>query len=155
MKNGCAQRDEFRERIAGLGLRSATFNCDILAKEIRPGRRIKTMQTVALDFEDYNDTTPVRRVVKATIIGGDVSQFACVIDPGQISDDPDDHADGVDLSRLRFRKSKSVSRITEFLDEPDLPVCDFGNIVRDGKCERLGEGYCCKEVSDELAAAAE
>lgn len=37
LRDGCEQRDDFRKRVRGLGLRSATFNCDRLKAAIAPG----------------------------------------------------------------------------------------------------------------------
>lgn len=77
-----------------------------------------------------------RKMVKATITAiGPGHAFACVVDPGQITEEdligePSTGVDGV-----RFWRKRRHSRIAKFLNEPDDKPCKFGNLRRNGKCD--------------------
>lgn len=150
----CEQREAFRAAACNVPLlRSASFKCPIIDSEVRPGRRV-VVSDVVVGMRECGRYEPdyeaVRRSVPATITAAGGGSFACVIDKGEISQDPDDHADGVrDVAALRFRKRMPIRRIERFLDEPDAEICDFGNVVRGGRCERSDKhSVCCREAGD-------
>lgn len=133
IKVGCDLRAAWSAKISGLGLRSVWFNCDRLAAELRVGRRIIVAAPVS-DGYGY-DSSVVRKNVNATITAVDKGhRFACVIDPGQITDEELIH-EGADIDKIRFWKYRHHWRIAGLLDEPDCSVCKFGNLKRDGKCD--------------------
>lgn len=136
LRAGCEQREQFRKRVAGLGLRSARFRCEKLAKEMRPGRRIVTLHPVEENHSHASDYEPDIRMVQhealATIYTTRNDRFSCIIDAGQFELAED---------RFRFRKARRHTRIVRFLDEPDRPLCHQDHIMVDGKCDTL-DGEC-------------
>lgn len=152
LKQGCEQRDVFRQRAKGLNAASIKFRCDRLAAELRPGRRIELADAVvAISWGSgnysYDDGGPIRKDVPATITGARGTKFTCVIDPGHVSDNPDDHNEGArDTSALRFRRYQRHARIRRFLDEPDAALCENGRVMRGDDCDRPKDAPCyCKQ----------
>jgi len=139
LKEGCAEREAWRKRVAGLGLRSATFRCAKLGAELRPGRRIEisTVYTanVHSQYSDHDTYDMGRKDVRATITYVDANgDFTCTIDPGQISEE--EVTAGTDINKIRFRRKMRPSRIKRFLFGPDWDVCKGGgHVILDGKCD--------------------
>lgn len=153
LRSGCELRDEWRRKVSGLGLRSATFRCPKLSAEIRPGRRIEIEVPYVAEIwrhsEDEVRERMGRKSVRATItIAMDDGRFCCTVDPGQI--DEDIVPDGTDINRIRFRKPLRPQRIRCLLAGPDWPVCKTGARVKDGdSCDRPPDEPChCKETHE-------
>lgn len=147
LRDGCEQRDEWRDRVGGLGLRSATIRCGKLSAELRLGRRIEIdVPHIVASAGGPEDAETVRRgslPVKATIVGARDDQFSCVVDPGQ----PGVEWEGVGRN-VRFRRTLPARRIRRFLSEPDAALCASGRVQRDGSCDRPeGEPCHCAEWS--------
>lgn len=146
LREGCEQRDEFRRRVHGLGLRSATFRCAKLDEALRPGRRIMVPTPRARDRGNgYEMDIRVEKVaVPATVTGAHDGEFTCVIDPGHIYGRLS--YDGEEIppdDKYRFRRKQRASRIIRFLDEPDMPLCKTGaRVLRDGTCDRPDDWPC-------------
>ena len=125
-RDACGLRNEFRAKIAGLGLRSATFNCPILAAKLKPGVQITVRQPVRADDDDIE-----LHHLPATITSADGNNFSCVVDRDAlvavIGDDDKEQLATVD--RYRFRKTMKHSRIVAFLDEPPREICSGGNVI--------------------------
>jgi hypothetical protein len=141
---GCAQRKEFATRVAGLGLRSATFNCDILDAKLAPGTRI-IIAIPMIGTNEYgdHDVFAGRHEVSATIVSSKGGQFACVIDPKHAEFMTDNSSDLRNPERIRFRKSQAHRRIVRFLDEPKREMCGIGRVkLPGGSCDRP-EGEPC------------
>jgi hypothetical protein len=158
LREGCAKRAEFAKRAAGTGAVSIRFRCDILLREIRPGRRIVIWQPFLVADPTYHyPGDDDRRIqwmpVAATITRADGSYtFVCTVDPGQAPAHGvvlDDQAPAERRSR-RFRKTQRHIRIIRFLDEPDAPLCDAPYVLRDGRCDaHEGACRCYGDASDE------
>lgn len=153
LRNGCEQRDDFRKRVAGLGLRSATFNCDRLRKAITPGTRILVNHPISVETSGYCGepyTDVVRVEVPATIVTSDRDEFSCVIDRDALLAAIDEHeadADKVDI--YRFRKTMKARRIVKFLDEPRRAICPCGNPrLAGGACDRRPDRECYERQFD-------
>ncbi len=154
---GCQQRNEFRAKVAGLGLRSATFDCPILKEKLAPGTRIEIEVPRFVAYSRSDDYGYDRRGsyrVKATITSQNRAEFACVIDreyEDHISCGPNLHSP----ERIRFRKYRPHRQIKRFLDEPKRRMCGLGSpILSDGTCDRPeGEQCWCKQ--DQFKEAAE
>jgi hypothetical protein len=150
LRNGCEQRDEFRRRVAGLGLRSATFNCDRLKTAMAPGTRIIVSHPVKVEMGGSYYEGPqfdvIRKDLPATITGSGRDEFSCVIDRdallAAIAAEEGEDADKVDT--YRFRKTMKARRIVRFLDEPPRPLCiTCGNVrLPDGRCDTRGDVKC-------------
>lgn len=130
LQEGCDLRPEWRKRVSGLGLRSATFDCPRLAKQLRPGRRIE----IAVPFEKWTDghfDGPQLEIFKAPVSATITyvcrsHHFVCTVDP---------HPDIAD--KYRFRRRLRHSRIKRFLEEPDARICPaLSHVVREGRCDR-------------------
>lgn len=152
LRNGCDNREALRKKASGTGARCISYDCDKLDKELRIGRRIM-IETVILTPTDnpyYADDVydRSRRNVKATISArSGYYRFACVVDPGEITEE--DVAEGIDVNKIRFRKTMRHTRIVRFLDEPDTKMSVCGNVMRDGDCDRQDGGDCnCYQFSD-------
>ena len=121
LKAGCAQNEIFREKVRGLGARSVRFACPILAREIRPGRRI-IMHAKFATGGPYEDYWVGSFDVPATILDvQDRYRFTALIDEAALSReqwrDLKAYARAPDSVRIRGRVHHS--RIVRFLDEPD------------------------------------
>lgn len=86
--------------------------------------------------------------VNATIssVQSDYS-FSAVIDAGQIGDihledgEVTEDLTPEQINDRRFRKTQSHIRIVRFLDEPDRPFCEIGNLILpEGGCDRSSKG---------------
>lgn len=141
LREGCEQRDDFRKRMAGVDAVSVRFRCAKLKEAMRPGRRIEILAVVGIDRSNWEGEA-LRRVVPATITASDGERFACVIDPEHVSSDPGDHADNVNLAKVRFRKTQRHSRIRRFLDEPNARLCENGNVQRTTGCDNSDHCFC-------------
>jgi hypothetical protein len=149
LRNGCENREVLRKKASGTGARCISYDCDKLGKELRAGRRIM-IETIILTPTDnhwYDGWDRSYRNVKATITAhSGYYRFACVIDPGQITED--DIAENADLNKIRFRKTMRHTRIVQFLDEPDAEMSICGNVKRNGKCERQDGKECdCLQIA--------
>lgn len=152
-REGCKQREEFRRRVSGLGLRSATFRCDRLAAELRRGRRVLVPTPCPKATGRYYDGdgwTVQMVAVPATITNSHDGWFSCVIDPGRvyggINGDETENTD-----KYRFRRRMRAARIVRFLDEPDRAFCEVGArlLLPSGECDRpLGEWCECKQFAE-------
>jgi hypothetical protein len=152
LRKGCENLDQLKKKASGTGARSISYDCAKLDKEMRIGRRI-LIETVILTPTDnpyyggdvYDRS---RRNVKATITArSGYYRFACIVDPGQITEE--DVAEGVDTNKIRFRKTMRHTRIMGFMDEPDAEISMCGNVKRDGKCERQDGRECdCYQFTD-------
>jgi hypothetical protein len=151
LREGCDQRDEFRRKVRGLGLRSATFRCQRLDDGLRKGRRIMISTPQMRDRgSSYNPDYCVEMVaVPATITSSYDGMFTCVIDPGHVYGRVfEDAPAGEDVDKYRFRRRMKAQRIIKFLDEPDMALCDTGRVVRNGQCDRTADEVCyCAEAT--------
>lgn len=141
IREGCKQRDEFRRRVKGLGLRSATFNCDRLKKAIEPGTRALIPHPIKVEYGVVYENLP------ATITGSGVDDFSCVIDRdalvAAIEAQGGEDIDKVDT--YRFRKTMKARRIVRFLFEPRRKLCACGKV-------RLPDGTCDKRPTEDCFA---
>ena len=147
---GCDQREAFRKRARASGAVSVTYRCDRLAGELRPGRRIE-IATPHLDHYDRDDGSPIyrRRGARATVTSVTAGhQFTCVVDP---EDGPAAEDDIRDTALVRFRRRRPHSTILRLLDEPDMPLCGYKYVQRNGVCDNPGVCTC---ASDKAAAEA-
>lgn len=156
LREGCEQRDEFRRRVRGLGLRSATFRCQKLDDALRQGRRIMVATPRIRDCGSgyYPDHRVEMVAVPATITGSRDGEFTCVIDPGHVYGQMSYEGDEIPPDeKYRFRRKQRASRIIRFLDEPDMEVCkDGGRVQRNGACDRPpGEICYCEQTASLLA----
>lgn len=156
LREGCEQREEFRQRTRGLGARSVRFRCDKLERALYPGRRIM-IGTPRMVGEWEPDLRVQSTAVPATITGFHDDKFTCVIDPGHVRGQIDgDGCEAPPEDKYRFRKYMRAQRIIHFLDEPDMPICEYGRVLRNGVCDfPKGDartyGCTCKQFA-EMAA---
>jgi hypothetical protein len=150
IRAGCEKKEAFKKSVRGLGLRAATFRCDILASELRKGRRIQISQPF-LTYEtgwDNGETTRIQReTMSATITNVYPDhQFTCTVDKADfdiVSDMAiDAEKDVNEWMKKRFRRRQPHIRIVAFLDEPDQKVCENGNVGPFGGCDTLGDCLC-------------
>lgn len=151
LREGCDLRADFRRKVHGLGLRSATFNCSILEAELRPGRRIIVLQPIAVyvgcDAYEGEQRDIVRVEVPATILSAKADVFSCVVDREALLKETEalNHAEEIDkIDTFRFRKAMRVARIVRFLDEPDANLCKAGRPTWPhlNGCDRRPEEVC-------------
>jgi hypothetical protein len=152
LRVGCEQRAEFSKKVAGLGLRSATFNCARLSTAIAPGTRIVIASPVR-SIGDYDSYDITRVETPATITSSRGNEFACVVDREPLLEAMREHGDEeTDVDRVRFRKTMRHSRIVRFLDEPRRGFCEHGSLrTPDGKCEVRDNECSCQQFK--VAAA--
>lgn len=145
LREGCQQRDIYRQKAAGIGAVSIRFKCPVLAARLAPGTRIKIPHPVGvLEYDCYAGEHEVFKKydLPATITTSDGYNFAAIIDVDQTDED------GQPVKN-RFRRKMPAYRIAEFLDEPPRKFCELGNLLLpDGKCDNSdGECYCKKAES--------
>lgn len=149
LRKGCEQRDDFRRRVKGLGLRSATLNCDKLKKAIAPGTRILVPHPIRVEIGGSEWSGPeyvvIRKDLPATIVGSGLDEFSCVIDRdallAAVAAEEGEDADKVDT--YRFRKTMKARRIVKFLDEPRRNLCACGKVrLLDGSCDKRPTEDC-------------
>lgn len=156
LRNGCEQRDDFRKRVAGLGLRSATFDCERLKLALAPGTRITVNHPITVETSGYFGE-PCHDVVRvelpATILGSGRDEFHCVIDRDALLAAIDEHeADAERADTYRFRKTMSHRRIVRFLDEPRRSFCECGRPrLLDGTCDKRPDEQCSAKVFERVA----
>ncbi len=144
-----ATRAKIVKSVANIGLRSATFDCAVLASFVKIGARIVIWQPSfgPSDWGDEYGGYVEKKKVSATITSANSGgRFACVVDKGQI--DEDELSAAVrDKNMVRFRKTMRHTRIVRFLDEPPRKICEFGNVIGDdGKCDcASGECACGRD----------
>lgn len=146
LRDGCPQREVYRQKASGLGAISIWFKCKILADRLKPGTRIKIPHPyVAMAYgwdgseHDVYRTAPM----PATILTSDGYRFSAVIDKDQTDENDDPVAN-------RFRRMMPAYKIVEFLDEPPRKICEQGNLLlEDGTCD-TSSGCSCKEFADIL-----
>jgi len=148
LRNGCEQRDEFRKRVSGLGLRSATFNCERLAKAIQAGTRILVSHPIRVETGGSYEG-PEYRIIRAdfsaTITNSDRDKFSCVIDRDALVEAIDDQGgeDSEKVDTYRFRKKMLARRVVRFLDEPKRHICGCGNpVLPSGECDKRSNEDC-------------
>lgn len=152
VKNGCTQREIFRQRARGLGASSVRFRCNLVANALRVGRRITILQPIGVEVSgQYEPEISIRRaVVRATINGLSARyDFSCVIDKGEIERAQRYYPNCAeewtpeDIERRRYRRYQKPSRIQTFLDEPDWLQCPHGTMhAPDSVCDG-GKGPQC------------
>lgn len=130
-RDACDMRNQFRAKIAGLGLRSATFNCAILAAKLAPGARVKVRHPILVESgSEYQEYDIVHHDLPATITFSLSNEFSCVIDRDALIDAMDGDKDQIGkVDTYRFRKKMKHSRIVTFLDEAPRKICSGGNVV--------------------------
>ncbi len=156
LSKGCEQKSDYKRRVSGLGLRSATFRCAKLSEALSAGTRIE----IAAPVRDYTQSDGVefeiiRALVPATIIASKGHEFACIVDREPLLRAMRNRGDlETDVDKVRFRKYMRHARIVRFLDEPKAKLCDYGNpILADGRHD-VREGQCdCSALSYGLEAA--
>jgi len=157
LRAGCEQRDEYRRRVAGLGLRSATFNCDRLKEAIAPGTRVVISHPITVESGgDYYGPQfdIIREDLPATITGSGVDEFSCVIDRDALVAAIElQEGEGLDkVDTYRFRKTMKARRIVRFLDEPKRRTCDGGRwVLPNGCCDKRPDEDCFCEHTKKRA----
>ena len=148
LREGCDQRDEFRKRVSGLGLRSATFRCAKLAEALRPGRRVmvptpemRVQQVYPGDFDCRIEMVAVPATVTAS---DDAGGFSGVIDPGHVYGRPEEVTGepSAPADKYRFRKKMRSARIIRILDEPDRKICEQGRVMVGDQCDKPADEIC-------------
>jgi hypothetical protein len=152
LREGCELRDDWRRKVAGLGLTSAAFDCPKLSAELRPGRRIEISVPVVYNYLNEEGYSMGRKDVAATITYVDPKgRFTCTVDPGQI--DESMCPDGMDINKIRFRRKMRHIRIRRFLLGPDWPICEFSHrVLRDGWCDGADDN-CCRRAAPQSVPA--
>lgn len=146
-RDACAIRNEYRAKIAGLWLRSATFNCPTLAAKLKPGVRIKVRHPMQVESgSEYQEFDIQLHDLPATITTSKNNEFSCVVDRDAILElIEDDDKEGIaTVDKYRFRKTMRHSRVVAFLDEPPREICSGGNPINPDTlvCDRRpGDGY--------------
>ena len=152
LSKDCEQKADFKKRVSGLGLRSATFRCEKLTGALAVGTRIEIAAPIrdytergARSYGDYGFEFEIIRVaVPATIVASKDHEFACIVDREPLLAAMQNHGDiETNVDKVRFRKYMRHARIIRFLDEPKVKMCAFGNPilpngrhdVREGECE--------------------
>jgi len=149
LRSGCEQRDEFRKRVSGLGLRSATFNCSRLKAALEPGTRIVVRHPIKVAGGGDHYYSPeydiVRVELPATITSSDRDDFSCVIDrDALVAAVEENEADPEKIDVYRFRKTMKHSRIVRFLDEPRRALSACGRPkLPGGQCDLREAEDCC------------
>lgn len=159
-RDACALRNEYRAKIAGLGLRSATFNCPTLAAKLKPGTRIKISHPMQVESgSEYQEFYILRHDLPATITMSKNNEFACVVDRDAVLEliEDDDKEGLASVDKYRFRKTMRHSRVVAFLDEPTREICSGGNPINPDTlvCDhRPGGGYdeCVCQTHKKYAA---
>lgn len=149
LRDGCKLRDEFRRRVNGLGLRSATFRCDVLAKALSPGTRIIVSHPITVetggDYHSGPQYDVVREDLPATITSSDCDEFSCIIDrEALVAAIEAQEGEGLDkVDTYRFRKTMKARRIVRFLDEPKRCQCDGHRwLLPSGGCDKRPDEDC-------------
>ncbi len=149
LREGCEQRNAFRKLVSGLGLRSATFNCDRLKSAIAPGTRILVSHPIRVEtgrsYYEGPQYEIIREDLPATIIHSGRDDFSCVIDRDAlrtaIEDNGGEEAEPIDT--YRFRRTMNARRIVGFLDEPKRRICGCGNaVLPNGDCDKRPNAEC-------------
>lgn len=159
LSKGCEQKFDYKRRVSGLGLRSATFKCAKLSEALSAGTRIE----IAAPVRDYTQSDGdfgfefkiIRAWVPATIVASKGHEFACIVDREPLLRAMRNRGDvETDVDKVRFRKYMRHARIVRFLDEPKAKLCAYGNpILADGRHD-VREGQCdCSALSYGLEAA--
>lgn len=156
LRAGCDQVETFRKRVSGLGLRSATFNCERLEKAIAPGTRVLVPHPIKVDTGGGYGATEydfLRIDLPATILSADRDKFSCVIDRDALLAAIEDHGgeDAETVDTYRFRKTMPARRIARFLDEPKRKICFCGkSVLPDGQCDKRPNEGCMKAELSEV-----
>ena len=140
LRDGCQQREIYRQKASGTGAVSIRFKCKILADRLIPGVRVKIPHPVGMTgYDPYGGEHTFFRSfpLPATILSSDGYNFSAVIDKDQTDEE------GEPLKN-RFRRKMPAYRIVEFLDEPPRKICEQGNmLLEDGTCD-TSSGCGCK-----------
>lgn len=158
IRKGCDLKTDFSRKVAGLGLRSATFNCARLAERLAPGTRIVVTMPVFGPTE-YGDAEVVcsRHEVPATIVTSKGNAFACIVDLEAVKVMEEDGylSETADPNKIRFRKTMKHTRIVRFLNEDKREMCMFGNpMLPSGKCDTRDNACSCVEVKENASQLA-
>ena len=146
----CELKADFKSRVSGLGLRSATFRCPKLKDALAVGTRIEIAAPVR-DYTKYSggdgefgfEYDITRVLVPATIVGCNDHKFACIVDREPLLAAMLKHGDReTNVDTVRFRKYMRHSRIVRFLDEPKVAMCKFGNPILPSGRHDVREGEC-------------
>lgn len=139
LREGCQQRDVYRQKASGLGAVSIRFRCKILADRLAPGVRIKIPHPVGFTaYDPYGGENTIFKSLPlpATILSSDGYNFSSVIDKDETDEE------GEPLNN-RFRRKMPAYRIVEFIDEQPRKICKMGNLLLpDGTCDNSGECWC-------------
>ena len=139
LREGCQQREIYRQKASGLGAVSIRFRCKILADRLTPGVRVKILHPVGtIGYYPYGgEYTGFRKwPFPATVLSSDGYNFSAVIDKDQTDEEGDP-------LNNRFRRKMPAYRIVEFLDEPARKLCSLGNLLLpDGTCDNSGKCGC-------------
>ncbi len=146
-----ALRDQMRQRVRCLGLRSATFNCPVLLATFAPGTRVVIEQkylTEATYYYDGPENAVSRRDVKATFLRQAIKVFLRSLIKPTLTTFAGRHCRRVSETRIApgFRKRMPFSRIKKFLEEPRRMLCQYGNALDEaGKCDST-ECWCATDL---------
>lgn len=155
LRTGCQLRNEFRSKVHGLGLRSASFACPILDEKLQPGTRIEIgVPIFGPDQYDESYHFTGRHKVKATILSSKNGSFSCVVDPEHQEFMVENGGDIRNPGLIRFRKTQKHHRIIRWLDEPKRERCEVGSIkLPDGTCDVPNGEQCACQWNKEAVAA--
>lgn len=149
LRHGCEQREDFRRRVRGLGLRSATFNCEKLAGALQLGTRVVIRHPIAVEYDtgygSFGEYKIVHVEVPATITGNGRAEFSCVVDrDALLASTRERDGDDSKIDIYRFRKTMPARRIVRFLNEPRRRLCtQCGNAkLPNGTCDGRREQAC-------------
>lgn len=159
LSKGCEQKSDYKRRVSGLGLRSATFRCAKLSEVLSAGTRVEIAAPIR-DYTRHEDDFGfqfeiIHAWVPATITASKGHEFACIIDREPLLMAMRNRGDlETDVDKVRFRKYMRHARIVRFLDEPKAKLCAYGNpILADGRHD-VREGQCdCSALDHGLEAA--
>src|SRR5574341_1685609 len=143
LRKDCEQVKDFQQRARGLGAISVSFRCERLKERLPPGTRIMMSMPVKRDVLDsYEPEYQIIHVsMPATVLSiSERGTFNAVMD----------RDDRITEDRFRWRKTGPISRIKAILDEPQVPLCEFGVLQINGECDRKGmNGGClCRNMDD-------
>jgi hypothetical protein len=143
-----------KDRVSGLGLRTAIFDCPVLMASCTPGTRVVIPQKYMVDAPEvawsgeYSETRVASADVPATILSVDATGFSAVVDKEAFERVVDEASEGSfrDKTLARFRRRMPFSRIKSFIPEPPRKVCAAGNTTHsDGSCDSAS-GCACMEI---------
>jgi len=147
-----------KDRVSGLGLRTAIFDCPILMAQCQPGTRVVIEQKYMMTGYEYTGAevdVVERSDVPATILSADATGFCAVVDKEAFDSILDEATETSfrDKNLARFRRRMPFSRIKKFIYEPPRKVCGAGNTTHaDGSCDSAS-GCACHEFEPLIIGA--